>query len=58
MLRLAPRRSFDLALGPAGLILAVWVFLWAWVLLDVVAPLGHVQSSLGSDGGPRVVERA
>ena len=57
MLRLAPRRSFALDLGPAGLILAVWVSLWAWVLLDVVAPLARVQSG-GAGSSARVVERA
>ena len=57
MLRLAPRRSFALDLGPAGLILAVWVSLWAWVLLDVVAPLARVQS-MGWDGRARIMERA
>lgn len=57
MLRLAPRRSFALDLGPAGLILAVWVSLWAWLLLGVVSPLARVQS-LGFDGRGRIVERA
>jgi hypothetical protein len=42
MLRIARPRRAVLDLGPAALIVIVWAFLWAWMLVGVMAPLSRV----------------